>query len=83
VADFAVLSADYFAVDPSEIATIRSMLTVAGGRVVHATDEYVNINRRPTGTIPTTSAGVHQTEVVADASLDAGEHQQWAHSQHR
>jgi predicted amidohydrolase YtcJ len=83
VADFALLSGDYFTVDPSEIAAIRSVLTVVGGRVVHATDEYVNINRRPGGTAAATPAGVHQAEVVADASSDAGEHQQWAESQHR
>jgi len=82
-ADFALLSGDYFTVDPSAIAAIRSVLTVVGGRVVHATDEYVNINRRPGGSAPATPAGVHQAEVVADASSDAGEHQQWAESQHR
>jgi hypothetical protein len=82
-ADFAVLSDDYFTVDPSAIATIRSVLTVVGGRVVHATDEYVNINRRPSGTAPAAQAGVHQSEVVADASSDAGEHQQWVESEHR
>jgi hypothetical protein len=83
VADFALLSADYFTVDPSEIAAIRSLLTVVGGRVVHATDEYVNINRRSDGTATVAPAGVHQAEVVADASSDAGEHQQWAESQQR
>jgi hypothetical protein len=83
MADFAVLSADYFTVDPSEIAAIRSVLTVVGGRVVHATDEFVDINRRPSGNTLGAPAGVHQAEVVADASSDAGEHQQWAKSQDR
>jgi predicted amidohydrolase YtcJ len=83
VADFALLSADYFTVDPSEIAAIRSVLTVVGGRVVHGTDEYVNIDRRSDGTAAVAPAGVHQAEVVADASSDAGEHQQWAESQQR
>jgi predicted amidohydrolase YtcJ len=82
VADFAVLSGDYFTVDPSEMAAIRSVLTVVGGRVVHATDEYLNINRPPGGAAGAAPAGVHQAEVVADASSDAGEHQQWAESQH-
>jgi hypothetical protein len=80
LADFTVLSADYFTVDPAEIASIRSVLTVVGGRVVHGTDEYVNINR---GAVATATAGVQQAEVVADASADAGAHQQWAESRHR
>jgi predicted amidohydrolase YtcJ len=35
-ADLAVLSDDYFAVPEDEIAALRSELTIAGGRVVHA-----------------------------------------------
>jgi hypothetical protein len=83
MADFAVLSADFFTVEPSEIASIRSILTVVGGRVVHATEEYVNVDRDPGGTATVTSAGAHQAEVVADASSDAGEHQEWAESQNQ
>jgi predicted amidohydrolase YtcJ len=81
VADFAVLSADYFTVDPTEIAAIRAVLTVVGGRVVHATDEYVDINRSREAVGSSTQAGVHQAEVVVDASAEAGAHQQWAESQ--
>jgi predicted amidohydrolase YtcJ len=80
VADLAVLSADYFTVDPSDIGTIRSVLTVVGGRVVHATDEYVGINRSPEAVDSSTPAGVSQAEVVVDASSEAGDHQQWAES---
>jgi predicted amidohydrolase YtcJ len=40
LADFALLSADYFAVPESEIVGITSMLTVLGGRVVHGSDDY-------------------------------------------
>jgi predicted amidohydrolase YtcJ len=83
VADFALLSADYFTVDPTEIAAIRSVLTVVGGRVVHAADEYVGINRRPEAANPSTPAGVQQAEVVVDASSEAGDHQQWAEGQDR
>jgi predicted amidohydrolase YtcJ len=81
VADFAVLSADFFTVDPTEIAAIRSVLTVVGGRVVHATDEYVGINQHQEAVDPSTPAGVAQAEVVVNASSEAGEHQQWADSQ--
>jgi hypothetical protein len=81
VADFSVLSADFFTVDPTEIAAIRSVLTVVGGRVVHATDEYVGINQHQEAVDPSTPAGVAQAEVVVNASSEAGEHQQWADSQ--
>ena len=36
LADFAVLSADYFAVPEAEITSIESLLTVLGGKIVHA-----------------------------------------------
>jgi hypothetical protein len=40
LADLAVLSKDYFAVAEAEIQTIESLLTVVGGEVVHATQEF-------------------------------------------
>ena len=40
--DLAVLSADYFAVADEDIDRIESLLTVAGGRIVHATGDYEN-----------------------------------------
>ena len=36
LADFSVLSSDYFRVDDDRIADITSVLTVVGGRIVHA-----------------------------------------------
>ncbi len=42
-ADLAVLSADYFAVEPNEIRSIESVLTMVGGRVVHATGSYARL----------------------------------------
>ncbi|MFF2624973.1 amidohydrolase [Kitasatospora griseola] len=39
-ADLAVLSADYFAVPEADIAHIESVLTVVGGRIVHAVAEH-------------------------------------------
>lgn len=39
-ADLAVLSADYFSVPEDEIQGITSVLTVLGGKVVHAGDEF-------------------------------------------
>lgn len=40
LADFSVLSADYFRVDDDRIADITSLLTVVGGKVVHADGDY-------------------------------------------
>jgi hypothetical protein len=42
-ADFAVLSADYFEVDDTEISRIESLLTVAGGRVVWSSADFEGI----------------------------------------
>lgn len=39
-ADLAVLSADYFAVPPEEIRGIEAVLTLMGGRVVHASGDF-------------------------------------------
>jgi predicted amidohydrolase YtcJ len=40
LADVAVLSKDYFNVAEDDIADITSVLTLVGGRVVHASDEF-------------------------------------------
>ena len=38
--DLAILSADYFTVPDEAIARIESVLTIAGGKIVHADDEH-------------------------------------------
>jgi predicted amidohydrolase YtcJ len=40
LADLAILSADYFSVPPDEIKRLESVLTLVGGRVVHAAGPY-------------------------------------------
>jgi len=40
LADFAVLSADYFSIPEEEIKRLESVLTVVGGKVVYATAEF-------------------------------------------
>ncbi|MBD9370074.1 amidohydrolase [Xanthomonas sp. XNM01] len=40
LADFSLLSADFFRVDDAAIADITSLLTVVGGRVVHGDGDY-------------------------------------------
>jgi predicted amidohydrolase YtcJ len=44
LADFAVLSQDYFQVPDEEITTIYSLMTVVGGDIVHASDEFSSYN---------------------------------------
>lgn len=40
LADLAALSADYFSVEEEKIKWIESVLTVVGGKIVHAADEF-------------------------------------------
>jgi predicted amidohydrolase YtcJ len=42
-ADFAVLSEDYFTIDENRIKYLSSNMTVVGGKVVHADDEFVTL----------------------------------------
>jgi predicted amidohydrolase YtcJ len=46
-ADFAVLTDDYFTVDEPQIKYLASVLTVVGGKVVHADDEFSNVAPPP------------------------------------
>jgi predicted amidohydrolase YtcJ len=47
LADLAVLSADYFSVPEAEIRGIESVLTLLGGRIVHATAEFAPLGPGP------------------------------------
>jgi predicted amidohydrolase YtcJ len=42
-ADLAVLSDDYFAVEPDAIRGVESVLTLVGGKIVHGTAGYANL----------------------------------------
>ncbi|WP_321820717.1 MULTISPECIES: amidohydrolase [unclassified Burkholderia] len=46
-ADFAVLTDDYFTIDEAQIKTLYSVLTVVGGKVVHAADEFAPLAPPP------------------------------------
>ena len=40
LADLAVLSADYFSIPQEEIKQLESVLTIIGGKIVYATEEF-------------------------------------------
>jgi len=44
LADLAVLSDDYFTVPVSDIAKIRSLLTMVGGQIVYASDPFSDLD---------------------------------------
>ncbi len=72
LADFAILSDDYFAVPADRIRAIESVLTVMGGRVVHAAAAYASHAPAPIPVLPEWSPvgafGGHW-RVAAGASL--------------
>src|SRR2546427_12651400 len=43
LADLAVLSADYFSIPEEEIKHLESGLTIVGGKVVYATEEFLKL----------------------------------------
>lgn len=43
LADFAVLDRDYFTVPADQIPSIRSMLTVSGGQVIHSAGDFAGV----------------------------------------
>jgi predicted amidohydrolase YtcJ len=46
LADLAVLTGDYLTVPVDQIGKIRSVLTMVGGRIVHASDRYAALELR-------------------------------------
>src|SRR5690606_4107975 len=51
-ADFAILSDDYFTVPEQKIKSIKSVLTVVGGKVVYGDEAYKELNPEPPEVIP-------------------------------
>jgi predicted amidohydrolase YtcJ len=47
LADFAVLTADYFTIPEEEIKHLQSLLTVVGGEVVYASKDFDNLSPAP------------------------------------
>ncbi len=52
LADLAALTDDYFTVPEERIKSIQSVLTVMGGRIVHAADEFAPYGPEPLPVLP-------------------------------
>jgi predicted amidohydrolase YtcJ len=55
LADLAVLSADYFSVPDEEIKHLESVLTIVGGKIVYATEEFSKLAPPPLPVSPSWS----------------------------
>ncbi|MFE6224072.1 MULTISPECIES: amidohydrolase [unclassified Streptomyces] len=93
LADFAVLSHDYFAVHEADIPHIESVLTVVGGRLVHAAAEYEGLDEAIPPVSPSWSpvahfggyqaspppgvTGARQADRLAEAVAESERHRQW------
>jgi len=47
LADLAVLSSDYFSIPEEEIKHLESVLTIVGGKIVYATEEFSKLAPPP------------------------------------
>ncbi|MFK0239056.1 amidohydrolase [Streptomyces vinaceus] len=85
-ADLAVLSHDYFTVPEEVIPDIESVLTVVGGRIVHATAEYAGLEEIAPPVAPAWSPVAHfggyapgagQADTVAELVAESERHRAW------
>jgi len=79
LADLAVLSADYFSVDEAQIKAIESVLTLVGGKVVHAQGDFAGLAPPPLPVLPEWSpvkvyGGYHVAAQSASAPVLACSH---------
>ncbi|MFJ5933529.1 amidohydrolase [Streptomyces sp. NPDC093071] len=84
--DLAVLSDDNLTVPEEVIPGIESVLTVVGGRIVHATAEYDGLAETAPPIVPAWSpvarfggyqAGADQASLVAEAAAESARHHRW------
>ncbi|MEV5378320.1 amidohydrolase [Streptomyces nondiastaticus] len=91
--DLAVLSHDYFTVPEQEIPHIESVLTVVGGRIVHAAAEYEGMDEELPAVSPAWSpvarfggyqasgpapgAGARQAELLGQVVAESELHRRW------
>ncbi|MFD9796915.1 amidohydrolase [Streptomyces sp. NPDC059070] len=86
-ADLAVLSHDYFTVPEAVIPDIESVLTVVGGRIVHAEAEYTGLDETLPPVSPVWSpvahfggyaaAGARQADAMAEVVAESERHRHW------
>ncbi|MFD7829657.1 amidohydrolase [Kitasatospora sp. NPDC059803] len=91
--DLAVLSEDYFTVPEPEIPSIESLLTVVGGRIVHAAAEYEGMDEELPPVSPgwspvahfggyqasgrASGAGARQAELLGEVVTESQLHHRW------
>lgn len=91
--DLAVLSDDYFTVPEQEVPHIESVLTVVGGRIVHAAAEYEGMDEELPAVSPAWSpvarfggyqasgpspgAGARQAELLGQVVAESELHRRW------
>ncbi|MFD0396859.1 amidohydrolase [Kitasatospora sp. NPDC127121] len=91
--DLAVLSEDYFTVPEPEIPSIESLLTVVGGRIVHAAAEYEGMDEELPPVSPgwspvahfggyqasgrASGAGARQAELLGEVVAESQLHHRW------
>ena len=59
LADLAVLSEDYFSISEEQIKRLESVLTIMGGKVVYAANEFVDLAPPPPPVLPEWSPVAH------------------------
>lgn len=85
LADVAVLSADYFSIPEEEIKQLESVLTIVGGKVVYAAQDFNDLSSPALPVVPEWSpvgryGGYHNRDNVAGARVAA---RPWhSHAQH-
>ncbi|WP_447040885.1 amidohydrolase [Streptomyces sp. DSM 118878] len=84
--DLAILSDDYLTVPEAVIPDIEAVLTVVGGRIVHACAEYAGLDEAIPPVSPVWSpvahfggyqSGARQASLVAEAVAESEQHRRW------
>lgn len=87
LADFAVLSKNFFQIPDEEIKDIYSLMTVLGGQIVHASDEFAQYNPPIPPVSPSWSpvkyyGGYHREKIFTSAARVVPHHHHSTHCQH-
>ncbi|EHL32036.1 amidohydrolase [Legionella drancourtii] len=87
LADFAVLSKNFFQIPDEEIKDIYSLMTVLGGQIVHASDKFAQYNPPIPPVSPSWSpvkyyGGYHREKAFTSAARVVSHHHHSTHCQH-